>query len=222
MSQAPKRVALLFPGYHGGRVVRWAKAAGSTVDKGALVAECECFVAPGERDFPELKAVHAPDSGVLSSSRRTEGEEVLSRADGDAESQTLGHVELCPHPTIYEGMCCVCAKEVRPSTQHRTINKSGGLRLQYSEHEAQDTSKKTTADLFESRQLSLILDLDHTVLHTTNDPRAQSLMLPNHDEFVRFELKGERPMYTRLRPGGARGRVSRSRDPAFVQVCDSG
>ena len=57
-------------------------------------------------------------------------------------------------------------------TSHLTV--SGGLTISISQSEAESIASDSSARLRSGRKLSLVLDLDHTLLHATADPRADA------------------------------------------------
>ena len=53
-----------------------------------------------------------------------------------------------------------------------TLNLAGGEKIVVSRAEAQGERRETIQRLFSGKKLSLVLDIDHTMLHTTGDARA--------------------------------------------------
>jgi hypothetical protein len=58
------------------------------------------------------------------------------------------------------------------SSSHLTV--SGGLTISISQSEAKSIASDSSARLRSAKKLSLVLDLDHTLLHATADPRAEA------------------------------------------------
>ena len=59
-----------------------------------------------------------------------------------------------------------------PGGSHLTV--SGGLTISISQSEAKSIASDSSARLRSAKKLSLVLDLDHTLLHATADPRAEA------------------------------------------------
>lgn len=60
----------------------------------------------------------------------------------------------------------------RNSTSHTQMTVSGGITLTISSTEAKSIAEQDARKLKENQQLCLVLDLDHTLLHATDDYRA--------------------------------------------------
>jgi len=112
----------------------------------------------------------------------------------------------CPHPTIMKDMCAECGADLRKLDDDKTGgNASVSMihsipELKVSNTEAVDLGKQDQDRLRKSRKLVLLVDLDQTLIHTTNDN-----IPPNIKDVYHFQLYGPRsPWYhTRIRPGTA-------------------
>ncbi|TIA91623.1 hypothetical protein E3P99_01036 [Wallemia hederae] len=83
--------------------------------------------------------------------------------------------ESCTHPVQLAGLCAICGKDLsaecqRPSyhISHSTAN------LTVSYDEAERLGTRTKHALLKSSKLSLIVDLDQTVIHATVDPTVNN------------------------------------------------
>jgi len=128
----------------------------------------------------------------------------------------VAYIEACAHPAVIEGLCAVCGKSVStkkggdnngdesiqfPASlpEHGTgensnaagdmsrVTVSGGVTVSISDQEGARIAAEDNERLRKQRKLSLVLDLDHTLVHATSDPRAKehlrhfdvrSLLLP--------------------------------------------
>jgi NLI interacting factor-like phosphatase/BRCA1 C Terminus (BRCT) domain len=111
-----------------------------------------------------------------------------------ANGEIIGYIEECQHPTIIEGMCAVCgtkpgtmsdsvpsiSKFPSESEQLKAATASSmsrmtvsGLTVSVSEAEGRRMARQDSLRLQKMHKLSLVLDLDHTLVHATADTRAQ-------------------------------------------------
>lgn len=122
-----------------------------------------------------------------------------NEGDNGNEIEVIGHIELCLHATVVDGLCAVCGKRSgsgssgqqhgnssSSSTSQSNNNKNGnsnnnrmsrvtvsGLTVTVSDEEGRRMAEQDTERLRKQRKLSLVLDLDHTLVHATNDVRAR-------------------------------------------------
>lgn len=100
-------------------------------------------------------------------------------------------MSYCPHDICLGDLCGVCGRRVAKVSEFSGSEKSGGIAggrgigqgqisinveggnaLQVSRDAAEGKRRKTVERLFQQRKLALVLDLDHTLVHATNDARA--------------------------------------------------
>lgn len=118
---------------------------------------------------------------------------------GDEKSTLIvGYVETCSHPTVVAGLCAVCGKVVEARTATEVggdpagdtargsdtvgastmsqMTVSGGITVTVSEQEGQLIAKQDAERLRKIKKLSLVLDLDHTLVHAVAswDDRARA------------------------------------------------
>jgi len=114
---------------------------------------------------------------------------------------TIGIIEECLHPTYLDGMCVVCGtpraslKEnknklltIDTISSHSKSNGdrndgslsqltvSGGITMTVSQTESRNMALMDSGRLFGQKRLSLVLDLDHTLVHATSDARARNYL----------------------------------------------
>ena len=143
------------------------------------------------------RSVRAAKSGIVHIDTSTTGPSV-----DNADRIVLGYLTDCEHPTIVGSLCAICGQQVlRPSERasdttppserssseaddtveatqgnlHSNLTVSGGLTLSISEKEGKRMADLDRQRLWKQNRLALVLDLDHTLLHATNDIRAHSL-----------------------------------------------
>ncbi|CAJ1948339.1 unnamed protein product [Cylindrotheca closterium] len=120
----------------------------------------------------------------------------------EATNGVIGYIEECLHPGFVGGLCVVCGtakleidgndNDLSPNSSSLTGNSeprqkntlvtvSGGVTVSISQQESQEMAKLDIERLLGIKKLCLVLDLDHTLLHATADPRAQPLCESNDD-----------------------------------------
>lgn len=113
----------------------------------------------------------------------------------------------CIHTTVIKDMCADCGLDLRreenagsggPSTEASVPMVHSVPELKVTQKLAQKLGRADTKRLLEDRKLVLLVDLDQTIIHTTNDNVPNNLKGVYH-----FQLYGPNsPWYhTRLRPG---------------------
>ncbi|GJJ09456.1 hypothetical protein Clacol_003679 [Clathrus columnatus] len=75
--------------------------------------------------------------------------------------------EPCKHPVQISGLCAVCGKDMTEASIQMTHSGKGPT---VSLEEAQRLERETATHLLQKRKLSLIVDLDQTIVHATVDP----------------------------------------------------
>lgn len=132
--------------------------------------------------------------------------------------------EPCLHEVQFGGMCANCGRDLTVlgsynstmrDTERATVNTvHGHTALLVSHHEATRADEEGKRRLLDARKLSLVVDLDQTIIHATVDPTVsewqQDPSNPNHDavkDVRAFQLIDEGPgargcwYYIKLRPG---------------------
>ncbi len=134
----------------------------------------------------ELRAIRAPASGILRIQNAQNNNQ-----DNPQRRLVIGVIEECLHPTFVDGMCVVCgaAKPKDDKTSQTTNNNSGktfkvtvsgGVTMTVSKKESESMALLDSDRLFKQKRLSLVLDLDHTLVHATADARARQYLDPSH------------------------------------------
>eukprot|EP00178_Gracilaria_changii_P021006 TRINITY_DN621_c0_g1_i1.p1 TRINITY_DN621_c0_g1~~TRINITY_DN621_c0_g1_i1.p1 ORF type:complete len:820 (+),score=124.06 TRINITY_DN621_c0_g1_i1:182-2641(+) len=132
-----------------------------------------------------LEYAYAPRSGTLVRTHLQQNSLV------DATLSALACIQFCPHSVVFKGICAVCGETAQSlhfaeskNAVHRIHVAYESEQLAVSRAEAESRSSVNARHLLESRRLSLVLDLDHTLLHATDDARAPefiSCFPPNVD-----------------------------------------
>ncbi|QRW12188.1 NLI interacting factor-like phosphatase [Ceratobasidium sp. AG-Ba] len=89
------------------------------------------------------------------------------------KGQVLMPLEPCRHPVEWGGMCASCGDDVGSYGVRLTHDAAGPT---VSHEEAHRIEQETAERLVAARKLSLIVDLDQTVVHATVDPTVREWM----------------------------------------------
>ncbi|KAL5285834.1 CTDP1 family protein [Megaselia abdita] len=144
----------------------------------------------------ELKRLKASKIGVVKKRLCKDGEFV-------ERGTAILELSECVHTTVIKDMCADCGADLRQNDNGNQSEASVPMvhsvpDLKVTEKLAQQLGKADTKRLLEEKKLVLLVDLDQTVIHTTNDS------VPNNiKDIYHFQLYGPHsPWYhTRLRPG---------------------
>ena len=131
--------------------------------------------------------------------------------------------EPCQHEIQFGGICANCGKDMTTvqynstakNTSRATVNTvHGHTQLLVSQAEASKADEEAKRRLLESKKLSLVVDLDQTIIHATVDPTVAEWQRdpsnPNYDavkDVRAFQLVDDGPgargcwYYIKLRPG---------------------
>ncbi|RMX98569.1 hypothetical protein D0867_12393 [Hortaea werneckii] len=131
--------------------------------------------------------------------------------------------EPCKHEVQFGGMCANCGKDMNMVTYNKTVKDTsratintvhGHTALLVSQEEAGRADDEAKRRLLDTKKLSLVVDLDQTIIHATVDPTVgewqQDEENPNHaavKDVRKFQLVDEGPggrgtwYYIKLRPG---------------------
>ncbi|KAI9809618.1 MAG: hypothetical protein M1825_000050 [Sarcosagium campestre] len=169
-----------------------------------------------EKTFPS--SYESPVEGILKEWKVAEGATISSNRLEIAEIE-----EPCSHAVQFGGMCTICGKDMTTITYNTDVNNAeratinmihDNNALTVSEEEASRVEEEAKRRLLKSKKLSLVVDLDQTIIHATVDPTVAEWQKdennPNHEavKHVRaFQLVDEAPggrgcwYYIKLRPG---------------------
>ncbi|KAL1973917.1 hypothetical protein VTN31DRAFT_5477 [Thermomyces dupontii] len=131
--------------------------------------------------------------------------------------------EPCSHEIQFGGMCAECGKDMTAATYNTDVMDSmrapiqmvhDNTALTVSEREATRVEEDAKRRLLSTRRLSLVVDLDQTIIHATVDPTVgewkEDESNPNHNavkDVRAFQLTDDAPgmrgcwYYIKLRPG---------------------
>ncbi|KAH8692648.1 putative RNA polymerase II CTD phosphatase Fcp1 [Talaromyces proteolyticus] len=145
---------------------------------------------------------------------------------GDIIDEPVNVLEIdepCAHEVQFGGMCAECGKDMTAATYNTDVMDSmrapiqmthDNTALTVSQREATRVEEDAKRRLLASRRLSLVVDLDQTIIHATVDPTVgewkEDKNNPNHGavkDVRAFQLTDDGPgmrgcwYYIKLRPG---------------------
>nr|XP_023021897.1 RNA polymerase II subunit A C-terminal domain phosphatase [Leptinotarsa decemlineata] len=172
------------------KILKWKVRKGSSVSIGRVLLLYN-FVNGPEQEQHKLKSTQA---GIVHKI-------VAHESSCVKQGEIILELQTCSHPTIMNDMCAECGADLRKEdivscASVPMIHAIPDLKV--SEELAQKLGKADSDRLIKDRKLVLLVDLDQTLIHTTNDN-----IPPNIKDVYHFQLNGPHsPWYhTRLRPG---------------------
>ncbi|XP_070491794.1 ATPase family AAA domain-containing protein 5-like [Chironomus tepperi] len=173
------------------KIVKWIVHKGSQVSNGSVL-----LLYHENGDEQNVERLKNTTCGTVKSLLHKEGAIV-------PKSSPLLEIKECFHTTILLDLCADCGTDLQQIDMAKSSKASVPMihsipELKVSEELAKKLGRADTDRLLNDRKLALLVDLDQTLIHTTNDSVPNNLKDVYH-----FQLYGpSSPWYhTRLRPG---------------------
>ncbi|GLH06019.1 CTD nuclear envelope phosphatase 1 homolog [Gryllus bimaculatus] len=183
---------IVFPPGKSGKISKWKVKEGTFVSIGRVLLLYDINSSNGREELKKLKATQM---GMVRKLLAREGETITP-------GTALLELEECTHPTVMNAMCAECGADLKTENQN-CLKASVPMvhsipDLKVSREQAELIGKADEERLIKHRKLVLLVDLDQTLIHTTNDN-----IPPNIKDVYHFQLYGPTsPWYhTRIRPG---------------------
>ncbi|XP_037364282.1 LOW QUALITY PROTEIN: RNA polymerase II subunit A C-terminal domain phosphatase [Talpa occidentalis] len=186
------------------RLLEWRVAAGAAVRIGSVLAVCEAAASAqpaGPAPARAERRLRSERAGVVRELCAQPGQ-VL------APGAVLARLEGCSHPVVMKGLCAECGQDLT-QLQSKNGKQQAPLstatvsmvhsvpELMVSCEQAELLGREDQQRLHRDRKLVLMVDLDQTLIHTTEQHCPQ---MSNRGIF-HFQLgRGEPMLHTRLRP----------------------
>ncbi|CAH0550969.1 unnamed protein product [Brassicogethes aeneus] len=172
------------------KIIKWKVRENQTILIGGIL-----FIYDFEgAEKPEQRKLKSSQAGTVHKIVAQEGSIVKP-------GELLLELKACSHPTIMNDMCGECGADLRRDDIATTasvpmVHTIPDLKV--SEELAQKIGKADNERLIKERKLVLLVDLDQTLIHTTNDN-----IPPNIKDVYHFQLYGPNSAWyhTRFRPG---------------------
>ncbi|ETW06719.1 hypothetical protein, variant 1 [Aphanomyces invadans] len=172
--------------------VKWRISDGTSVKEGDVVADLIAL------DKSKSTPVWSPEFGVVHIHATPTNE----ASDG---SQEIGWVDICQHDvlTANRSMCQICLRRFEDGSANQTVKviMNDGMAMQVSHSQAKKLDSDNITRMLKSAKLTLVLDLDHTLLHAV---RLEDVVdsIDSYDDVLHFEIPGiPTPHVLKLRPG---------------------
>ncbi|XP_032149674.1 RNA polymerase II subunit A C-terminal domain phosphatase isoform X5 [Sapajus apella] len=199
------------------RLLEWRVAAGAAVRIGSVLAVFEAAAAASAQPAgaPQSRAVSGGCVRPARAERRLRSERAgvvreLCAQPGQmvAPGAVLVRLEGCSHPVVMKGLCAECGQDL---TQLQSKNGKQQVplstatvsmvhsvpELMVSSEQAEQLGREDQQRLHRNRKLVLMVDLDQTLIHTTEQHCQQM----SNKGIFHFQLgRGEPMLHTRLRP----------------------
>ncbi|CAG8690432.1 14245_t:CDS:10, partial [Acaulospora morrowiae] len=161
-------------------------------------------------EVPFVEELKSPAEGELEDFYVSEGDTISS----EDKKPVVGVKEPCFHSVQLHGLCAICGNDMMKTdftgvdySQRATISMAHNVAgLTVSLSEAERLEKETSTRLLKSRKLSLIVDLDQTLIHATVDSKVEDWMKDESNvtakDIHKFILPDSPTIYyIKLRPG---------------------
>ncbi|XP_057645187.1 RNA polymerase II subunit A C-terminal domain phosphatase isoform X2 [Chionomys nivalis] len=197
------------------RLLEWKVTAGATVRIGSVLAVCEAAASAEPSGPAPTRTASGGCVRAARAERRLRSERAgvvreLCVQPGQvvAPGALLVRLEGCSHPVVMKGLCAECGQDL---TQLQSQNGKQQVplstatvsmvhsvpELMVSSEQAEKLGREDQQRLHRNRKLVLMVDLDQTLIHTTEQHCPQM----SNKGIFHFQLgRGEPMLHTRLRP----------------------
>ncbi|XP_069709866.1 RNA polymerase II subunit A C-terminal domain phosphatase isoform X1 [Phaenicophaeus curvirostris] len=201
------------PGPRPLRLLEWKVSVGAAVQIGSVLALCAPLPpAPRPAAPPPAAPARPPRAGPerrLKAERPGVVRELCARpGQVIAPGGILVRLEGCSHPVVMKGLCAECGQDliqIRSKNGKQNMPLSTATvsmvhsvpELKVSSEQAEQLGREDQQRLHRNRKLVLMVDLDQTLIHTTEQHCQQM----SNKGIFHFQLgRGEPMLHTRLRP----------------------
>uniref|UniRef100_A0A672N991 RNA polymerase II subunit A C-terminal domain phosphatase n=1 Tax=Sinocyclocheilus grahami TaxID=75366 RepID=A0A672N991_SINGR len=182
------------------RLLEWKVKPGALVNVDSVIAVCAPIAAESESRAAERK-LKSDRAGAVRELCCQLGQVV-------APGSVIAKVEECSHPVVMKGLCAECGQDLtqlqsKNGKQQAPISTAtvsmvhSVPELMVSSEQAEQLGREDQQRLHRNRKLVLMVDLDQTLIHTTE----QHCQRMSNKGILHFQLgRGEPMLHTRLRP----------------------
>ncbi|KAM4705587.1 RNA polymerase II subunit A C-terminal domain phosphatase [Rhinophrynus dorsalis] len=214
LTRASQGCEVRFPGPRPLRLVEWKVSAGASVQIGSVLAlgvpipGAEVRQSHGQQHEEAGRPPRAPERKVKSDRAGVVLELCVQPGQVIPAGGVLVRLSSCNHPVVMKGLCAECGQDL---TQLQSKNGKQQVplstatvsmvhsvpELMVSSEKAEQLGREDQHRLHRNRKLVLMVDLDQTLIHTT-EQHCQHI---SRKGIFHFQLgRGEPMLHTRLRP----------------------
>ncbi|MBN3325785.1 CTDP1 phosphatase, partial [Atractosteus spatula] len=188
------------------RLLEWKVKPGSYVNIDSVLALCAPL--PVEREAgaePQGPPSRSAEKKVKSDRAGVVRELCCQLGQVVSPGAILVRIEECSHPIVMKGLCAECGQDLtqtlywtkRLLKMDKLMTSGVSCSPKLSEQQAEQLGREDQQRLHRNRKLVLMVDLDQTLIHTTE----QNCQRMSNKGIFHFQLgRGEPMLHTRLRP----------------------
>ncbi|KAG6618801.1 TFIIF-interacting CTD phosphatase [Phytophthora cinnamomi] len=178
--------------------IDWVVAAGAEVDAGQRLGTA------GRLELGNQRPMQAPCKGRLYILTKEQSDELMGD-DKDAAVRTVAFVEYCIHPVRNGRTCLMCLAVVEDDEENEDMESvnvvSHGQVIRLNVEEAKKFDSDNIRRQLGAKKLSLVLDLDHTLLHAVRVDDVVGEITKSDDIYFFFIPGLAQQHVVKLRPG---------------------
>ncbi|KAL2080284.1 hypothetical protein ACEWY4_024077 [Coilia grayii] len=191
------------------RLLEWKVKPGSFVNVDSVLALCAPIRPVEESDLGAQEQTNRlPEKKVKSDRAGVVKELCCQLGQVISPGGVIARIEECSHPIVMKGLCAECGKDLaqlqskngkqQAPTSTATVSMVHSVpELMVSSEQAELLGREDQQRLHRNRKLVLMVDLDQTLIHTTE----QHCRRLSNKGIFHFQLgRGEPMLHTRLRP----------------------
>ncbi|XP_072531578.1 RNA polymerase II subunit A C-terminal domain phosphatase isoform X2 [Salminus brasiliensis] len=193
------------------RLLEWKVKPGALVNVDSVIALCGVIPTDkksGSQERDRANRVTLPDKKVKSDRAGVVKELCCQLGQDISAGDVIVRIEECNHPIVMKGLCAECGQDLtqlqnKDGKQQAPISTAtvsmvhSVPELMVSSEQAEQLGKEDQKRLQRNRKLVLMVDLDQTLIHTTE----QHCQRMSNKGIFHFQLgRGEPMLHTRLRP----------------------
>ncbi|XP_036422949.1 RNA polymerase II subunit A C-terminal domain phosphatase [Colossoma macropomum] len=193
------------------RLLEWKVKPGALINVDSVIALCVVIhtdLKSGSEERDQANRLSLPDKKLKSDRAGVVRELCCQLGQVIYAGDVIAKIEECSHPIVMKGLCAECGQDLT-QLQNKNGKRQAPIstatvsvvhsvpELMVSSEQAEQLGREDQKRLQRNRKLVLLVDLDQTLIHTT-DQHCQRM---SNKGIFHFQLgRGEPMLHTRLRP----------------------